>query len=754
WQPLEDLGGTVQFENAGMNATVTDGEIAGAHVVKSNVTIADFFDPQLDVAAEVAGTLSDFIAFLRASPIGGEIRNTFDHFKTSGAASTKLTIRLPIMHPERFTLAGKLAINNAEFRYGDAPYALKQLRGSLSYDGDGPTGGKLQGSLLDVPVTLSFSREAAADVKGGKRLRVALDGRFPLAVLSKAVGDDLSRYASGSLPLHAELAVPLAVKVLPLAVTLFSSLDGLAIKLPAPAGKSAAEKRPFAARLDIDTGTLDALARYADVVSACAGITDGDAQSGVRAAEVILGGSTCEIPAAGYFLRGGWRKLDVGAWLNELPPKQRGAAKPSPWTLETLGLNLRFDEVRVFGETLQNQTIKGALGPTQMEILLSGPDLAGRVLIPRKPDNDHPIVAELTRGRFALPKASALVKSSASAAKASASASATVAANAGTVHTAVVQTTQTPTAATAALAETKQRHGLSPRDIPPFFLHVEHLELGDAKLDDVSIVARRVPNGLLVKPIHVGGGTLALEGQLSWLNPPTSRSQGALQFVAKINGLGKLLAGFGLGQVFTGHGALSAGLAWREPPGGGKFADGLLGKVSTDLRDGSISEVSPGAGRLLSLLNLANIPRYLVFNFHDLFGKGFPYSRIHGDYDINQGIAKTEGLDIESSIADIKLTGSVNLVQGTLDQTAAVEPNYFGSLPIIGAIVGGLGVGAAIYAITKIFGSSLADASKMEYSISGPIDNPVVKKMGTAPPATTSQKPVSAPAATTTAGGA
>ncbi|MGH8272255.1 MAG: YhdP family protein, partial [Gammaproteobacteria bacterium] len=414
WQPLEDLGGTVQFENAGMNATVTDGEIAGAHVVKSNVTIADFFDPQLEVAAEVAGTLPDFIAFLRASPAGAQIRNTFDHFKTSGAASTKLTIRLPIMHPARFTLAGKLAMDDAEFRYGDVPYALKQLRGSLSYDGDGPTGGRLQGSLLDAPVTLSFAREAAADVKGGKRLRVGLDGRFPLAVLSKVVGENLSPYASGSLPLHAELAVPLAVKVLPLAVTLFSNLDGLAIKLPAPAGKSATAKRPFAARLDIDTGTLDALARYADVASACAGITDGDAQSGVRAAEVILGGSTCEIPAAGYFLRGGWRKLDVGAWLNKLPPKQRGAAKPSPWTLETLGLDMRFGEVHVFGEMLKDQTIKGALGPTQMEILLAGPDLAGRVLIPRKPDNDHPIVAELTRGRFSLPQNSVLAEPSAS----------------------------------------------------------------------------------------------------------------------------------------------------------------------------------------------------------------------------------------------------------------------------------------------------------------------------------------------------
>ncbi len=373
WQPLEDIGGTVHFENAAMHAEITSGTISNAHVVKSTARIANFFDPQLDVTAEVAGTLPDFIAFLRASPIGGEIKSTFEHFATNGAASTNLTISLPIMHPARFKLAGKLALSGADLRYGDVPYALKQLAGTVIYDGDGPTGGRLKGMLLDTPVTLALTREQATDIKGGKRLRVALDGRFPLAVLSGVVGADLSPYASGSLPLRAEVAVPLAAKVLPLTVTLFSDLDGLALKLPAPAGKSAAVRRPFAARLDIDVGTIGATARYADVASACADIINSGAQPTVRAASVLLGASACKTSvSSGYFVGGGWRTLDVGAWLNELPPKQRGTAKPSPWSLETLDVDVHFGEVHVFGQTLKNQSIKGALGATQMEMLLAG----------------------------------------------------------------------------------------------------------------------------------------------------------------------------------------------------------------------------------------------------------------------------------------------------------------------------------------------------------------------------------------------
>src|SRR5699024_2520270 len=143
-----------------------------------------------------------------------------------------------------------------------------------------------------------------------------------------------------------------------------------------------------------------------------------------------------------------------------------------------------------------------------------------------------------------------------------------------------------------------------------------------------------------------------------------------------------------------------------------------------------ISKVNPGAGRLLSLLNLVNIPRYLTFDFHNLFGKGFPFSRIYGDYHLRRGIAHTKAFRIDSSVADIKLSGDINLVAGTMDQTAEVRPNYFGSLPVIGALVGGLGVGAAVFVLAKLFGNPIGKALEMVYHIQGPITSPKIVKSG------------------------
>jgi uncharacterized protein (TIGR02099 family) len=711
WATITGINGMVHFKNATMHADIASGKVAGARVVGSRATIPNLFHPRLSVTTTVIGTLPDFIAFLKSSPIAGKVKGVFAKVKVQGKARTRLTLHLPVMHPNQFQLAGTMALSDAMLAYGKKPWKLNNVSGKLSYDGRGPTGGDLTASLFDAPVHISLAREKAAR---GQRLNVTVSGRFPVPTLSKLADYDFSRYASGYLPLEARLAVPLAAKPFPLTVNLSSNLKGLDIKLPVPAGKSAIAKRPFMARVRVDKDALGIEARYAHVASVCAALATGGAQPSLSAGELDLGGGGCKTPQTGFYVRGGWQELDVKPWLKVLPKKKLGAGNSGALKIKRLNVAVRFGTIRVLGQTLKNQSIRGTLDPKRLKLALGGPELAGTIYVPHKPTNTDPITAILTRAHLVLPSKPVLAQAPASGASAPKPAAPPV-------------QTQ-PKAAGKQVAD-----HFKPQEIPPFVFTSKQLMLGTAPLDDVKVVGRRVPNGLVVNPVHIGGGALRFNGQFVWLNPSGSGAQGALQFVANVSSLGKLLEGLGIGQAVTGHGALSAALAWREPKPGAKFAAGLLGKVSTDLRDGSISEVSPGAGRLLSLLSLVNIPRYLVFNFHNLFSKGFPFSRIYGDYHIRKGIARTKGLHIESSIADINLTGDVDLVNETMDQTAEVEPNYFGSLPVVGAIVGGLGVGAVIFALTKLFGNPLGKALAMHYSIKGPITKPVVKKAGGTP---------------------
>lgn len=727
WEPLTHLAGNVRFVNAGLHANVTSGRVGGARVVKATADIADLFSPHLRVDAAVAGDASQFLAFLHSSPAAAQLQAGFDRLSATGPASARMRIQLPVLHIADFRVAGTLRLAGVTAHYRGFAQPLTALNGALDFDAKGPTSGTLQGQLNGTPVAISLSRAQHANAAD-----IVFMSRLPVAEVSRLAGTDLSPYASGTLPLRATLSVPLSRSGPAPTLDAYSDLDGLAVTLPAPVGKQAAAKVPFAVHATIGSGSVTASARYGDVLSVCGSVATSPGGSGLRAADLALGAAECRAPSTGFLVNGGWQRLDLKPWLARLP---HGAGKGRS-LLNALALDLHFGELDAFSQVFRNLSIQGAFGGGKATLTIGGPDLAGKATIPSKPTNQTPIVVELTRGRFALPRQQGVVVAPASAA-------APASGPAAAPQPAIAAASASGVATAAATGS-----GLRPDEIPPFVLHAAHLELGTAPLEDVRIVARQAPDGVIVDPVSIGGGALDLQGTLVWLEPPSGEPQGALHFVGKVDGLGKLLNGLGLGPVITGHGALSAGLAWHTVPGHSNFFDNLLGRVSVDLRDGSIAEANPGAGRLLSLLSLANIPRYLVFNFNNLFGKGFPFSRIHGDYTIEKGVAHTDGLFIDSSVAAIKLTGKIDLANETIDQTADVVPNYTGSLPIIGALFGGLGVGAAVFAITKIFGNPIAQATKLEYSITGPLAKPVMKPLGSTPPPKAGTRVRPRPAAT------
>lgn len=726
WTPMEKLSGRVQFHNNGMYASITGGAISGAHVISGSAAIPDFFDVQLHVHADVAGNAEDFLDFLRHSPVSKQLGGALNPLHADGPTRTKLELDLPVMHPNKFHLKGQLILNGVTARYGQLPFALTDMKGSDVYDGKGPLGGRFSARLKGAPVVLKLGRSAKK-----KAVLATLTGKLPAQAVASTMKLTPGKYLSGSLPLQLTLTVPLAHKGPPISLDIDSSLKGLAIKLPAPLGKSATAAVPMAAHLDIHGARLVAAAHYGDKVSGCADIDVGASSPAVRGLHVLLGSQGCSTPAPGLLVTGSWPKLDLGPWL-KLAPKGvfAGSKKDVGQRFDALAFNVHFGALTLMHQSFKDERVSGRLRQQRLQMMFEGEDLAGKAQIPRWPTNDNPIVAEITHGRFTVPSKSVV-----------SSPSTTTAAVPATRATALAAATS-PAAATTGKAQAgvaaSKGKSMRPQDVPPFVLHADSIALGQASFNDVLVKAARVPGGILINPLRIGKGTLDFDGTLVWIKPDgqTGHGQGALKFLAHVHSLGTLLKGVGLGPVVTGHGAVSASLAWSEQSlQGAKFTDQLLGKVSMDLRDGEISQVNPGAGRLLSLLNLANIPRYLTFNFHNLMGKGFPFNRIYGDYDINQGVADTKGLVIDSSVAWIKLTGALNFDDQTLNQNALIEPNYTGSLPIIGALVGGLGVGAAVFAITKIFSGVIAQASQLNYSITGPFSHPLVKPVKSTPAA-------------------
>src|SRR3546814_18658286 len=106
---------------------------------------------------------------------------------------------------------------------------------------------------------------------------------------------------------------------------------------------------------------------------------------------------------------------------------------------------------------------------------------------------------------------------------------------------------------------------------------------------------------------------------------------------------------------------------------------------SSDVCSSDLVELEPGAGRVLGLLSIAQLPRRLTLDFRDLFSKGFAFDKLAGNVRIAAGKASTDDLLIDGPAAEIRIHGNADLRAQTFNQTIEVLPRAGNLLAEIGS---------------------------------------------------------------------
>jgi hypothetical protein len=88
---------------------------------------------------------------------------------------------------------------------------------------------------------------------------------------------------------------------------------------------------------------------------------------------------------------------------------------------------------------------------------------------------------------------------------------------------------------------------------------------------------------------------------------------------------------------------------------------------------------------------------------------------------------------LSSTVADITIAGTADLVAQTFDYEFAVRPGVSKTLPVIGAIAGGPVGAAAGLALQAIFRDALGEATEARYTITGPWEDPQVEPVNKVP---------------------
>lgn len=143
---------------------------------------------------------------------------------------------------------------------------------------------------------------------------------------------------------------------------------------------------------------------------------------------------------------------------------------------------------------------------------------------------------------------------------------------------------------------------------------------------------------------------------------------------------------------------------------------------------GLISSIEPGLGRIFSFFNLDVLNKRLKLDFSDVFDRGYIFDSIRGQLSLKDGILTTKRTILQAGSADIDIYGNIDMNNKLYDLNADVMPHVTTSLPVAAAVLGTPVAGAAVFIIDKLLDTPVAQLTESAYHISGPWNNPDVKR--------------------------
>jgi uncharacterized protein (TIGR02099 family) len=690
WEPARDLKAEVEFRNQGMHIRATAAMLGGVRLHHATAEIPDFKQNELLIKASTGSDLDAGLRFVKSSPIGPRLGETFARLSGRGPMIADVRLELPLkrLDDRKIDVTTRLANATVTLQKVNAP--VRELTGDLTIKNSLVASGNLRGSWLGGPlnVTIEQQNPLASELNAaGHASAEDLQRLFALPAAVKLSGD-----TDWHMSMRIDSAETEAAKRR--TVYIDSDLRGLGIELPEPLGKGAADLRPLQVTLEADDDQIMTRTAFGDVRALIRMRQANNGWSldrgGVRADAVSPG-----LPShRGLRIEGSVRRFVLDDWLalrGDAPASATGdGGGEGRATLSDYlqAANVRVGDFQLFGYRFPD--VRGVLQATQSgwRVDVSGDNASGQVLIPQTFTGAPPLRA--TMERLVLEKAPQ-----------------------------------------SAAATSKEESETDPRSLPNLQVYVGSLRLGQRVIGALDLKASRVPQGIRFDNVSVLGESARADAQGQWLSTVDGQHS-SLAASLESRDVAATLRGLNYTPFIEAkRGAIRADLSWR---GGynGNILEHASGAISVDAEAGQLVNLQPGAGRVLGLFSVGALPRRLALDFSDLTEKGLAFDTVHGDFELRDGNAFTSNLLLRGPAAEIGIAGRTGLGSRDYDQTAVVTGNLGASLPVAGALAGGPAVGAAVLLFSQIFKEPLKGITRGYYRITGPWDDPVVERVDAA----------------------
>ncbi len=717
WPRIENISGEFLIRGNRLSVESPSATILGTRLHNVTVTIPDMMskDLSLEINGEAAGPSNSFLDFVQKSPVRGYIDGFTDGVTAKGNGHLDLSARIPLAGDKPVKVSGTIKVQDNDIDLGKDVPLLLNTRGTLMFTESGMHANDVSAQILGGKASITVQSD-----EGGV-VHAAIKGRSNVDVMRKMETYPVLDYLHGSADWDANISVK--KKAAQLIIT--SNLQGISSSLPQPFAKRAneamllrvemkpvlvlpkraAHREKCAAPCPEEEATV---AEGKDVITARLGNLlsarfERQKQNGtmtIKRGMVSFGARDQSAPAQkanrpsrvkdGVWLAGDLPELSVEGW-GDLAGGAGKAGYGPP--LPIAGANLHIGKLTGYGQTFSALHVTIARRGDGLAARLSSSALNGEVVWePHGYETGSMFRASLSN-----------------------------------LHWSGEEQSQPPLPA-AEPVNAEQAAKTQPGDIPALDISIENLQIKGKHIGRFQMIGHPEKKDWRMRRLNITNPDGSLVGDGVW-----SGAQGQqniqLNLLLDISDAGKILARSGYpNTVKGGSGRLEADLSWAGTPGEFSYAT-LNGSLKLDTGKGRFLKMDPGAGKLLSVLSLQDLPRHIALGFTDVFSEGFQFDSINGNATIKDGVIETQDFHIDGPSAKVTMKGNVDLNRGTQELRVKVLPTIGNSMSVIGAFINpAVGIGSLI--VNKVLGNPLDNLVSFEYNVSGSWRDPSVVKVG------------------------
>ncbi len=750
WPALTDLNGELVFNRASLEINGASAKFAGLpglQIIKADARIPDLLHgATVDLIGNLKGPVSEVLGFVNASPVAAMTSQVLEKTVASGPGDYALRLSLPLFAIDKTRVQGTVSLPGNDVQFTPGSPMLGRLKGVLTFNETGFSVAGAQARLLGGDIRFDGGMRApvrAATAAGGidAEASVSFKAQGTLTAEGLRQAKDLgfasrmAQNANGSTAYAATLGFRRGMTE----VVVSSNLQGMALSLPAPMGKSAEALLPvkfeqsllresmgpgqkLQDQLNLAVGNIASVTYIRDISGPEPRVVRGGIGVGLEAGEsvhVLDNGVGANINLANVDLDA-WERVLSASTAPAAPtaatgsPGSRSSVSSEAMTYLPTRMAIRAQELLIEGRKLHRVVLGGSRDGLNWRGNIDAEELNGYVEF-RQPGGGGAgaagrVFARLSR--LSLGQSTAI--------------------------------------------DVESILDQQPANIPALDIVVDDLELRGRKLGRIEIdavnrgalaVAREggarewrlnkfnvtLPEAVLTASgnwvaVNAQAPAAAVPGQRPQA-PVTERRRTVMNFKLDIADSGELLKRFGMKDVIRrGKGKMEGQVSWLGSPLTLDYPT-MSGQFNINIESGQFLKADPGIAKLLGVLSLQSLPRRLTLDFRDVFSEGFAFDFVRGDVNINQGLAATNNLQMKGVNAAVLMEGSADIARETQDLKVVVVPEInAGTASLIATAINpaiGLGTFLAQYFLRR----PLMQAATQEFHIDGSWANPKITKV-------------------------